>query len=166
MKIQLKIKSSNGQTGFTLLEMMIVVVVIGIFAAMAGPTLFNSIPKMKARSDARIVLSSIRLARSKAVSENSQYGIYFDVANNKYWIFKDIQNPSLLTYESGDSLVSDTLRMANDVSITGSSFANNCIIFFSNGGASGTGSIGVNDCSGNSPYSISVLASTGKARMQ
>ncbi len=70
------------KAGFTIIEMIIIVVIIGILAAIAVPSFFNAIPKLKARSEARNILNFVRLARSKAVSDGAQYGVYIDT-NNK-----------------------------------------------------------------------------------
>jgi len=157
---------SRKKAGFTMLEMMIVVVVIGIFAAMATPMLFSSIPKLKSRAEARNILSMLRIARGRAVSENLQYGVYLDTSNKQYFIFMDSVNPSLSTYDVGDSIVMGPQIMERDVVFASQSFGNNCVVFMPNGGASQSGSVTVNTYSSSAPYTVSVLASTGKARMQ
>ena len=57
---------SNKQTGFTLIEMMIVVAIMAIMSAMLAPTLFNQVSKAeKARtaSDIRQIESALRFYR-------------------------------------------------------------------------------------------------------
>ena len=58
--------TSNKQTGFTLIEMMIVVAIMAIMSAMLAPTLFNQVSKAeKARtaSDIRQIESALKFYR-------------------------------------------------------------------------------------------------------
>ena len=148
-----------------MLEMMIIVVIIGILAAMAVPTFFSSGPRIKARTEARNVLNLIRLARSHAISDGSQYGVYIDNANREYILFKDVTNPSTMTYEASDSTMTGPIDLPPDVTFN-STFSNNTVIFMSTGRASQTGdyTFGITDV-GNL-YTVSVLASTGRSKLQ
>jgi len=59
--------------GFSLVELMIVVAVIGILAAIAVPT-YMGIQKKSARSEAKSNLQSISLALEGYMAENNDYG--------------------------------------------------------------------------------------------
>ena len=53
-------------TGFTLIEMMVVVVVIGLLAAMIGPRLFNQVEKaqkVRIKQDIRAIESALKFYR-------------------------------------------------------------------------------------------------------
>lgn len=152
--------------GFTMLEMMIIVVIIGIMAAIAVPSFFNAIPRLKARSEARNILNSMRLARSKAVSEGAQYGVYLDVSNMQYILFKDTVNPTQLVHNEGDSVIVGPEELDSDVFLTNSTFSNDCVIFLPTGGASQSGSFTFDIADGGSSYTVSVLSSTGKSKLQ
>ena len=157
----------SNQTGFTMLEMMIIIVIIGILASLAVPGFINWIPKMKVKNDAKTNLNYLRLARSKSVADNSQYGIYFDVAGNRVIYFEDTSSPENLSYDPGlDSTVEAPYNMASNVSLINCTFVNNTIIFFPNGSASTSGSITVTDESSGVAYNINVLASTGRVRLE
>lgn len=152
--------------GFTMIEMMIIIVIIGIIAAMAGPSFFNAIPKLKARAEARNVLNFVRLARSKAVSDGAQYGVYIDINNRQYILFKDTINPAQVMYNVGDSVVVGPETIDSDVVLASSSFTGNTVIFLPTGGASQSGSFTLDNTDGGSSYTVSVLSSTGKSKLQ
>jgi len=152
---------------FTMLEMMIVVVIIGLFASMAAPSFTSWIPKMKLKTDAREKVNYLRMARSQAISENQQYGIYFDTDNNQIIFFKDTANPTAATYDAGmDSLVHDPICCESNINFSGCSFSNSTVVFYSNGSASTSGSIVMTDSSSCDNYTINILASTGRIRLQ
>lgn len=59
--------------GFTLVELMVVVVIIGILAAIAIPS-YMGIQKRAARSEAKANLQAIALALEGYMAENNDYG--------------------------------------------------------------------------------------------
>jgi type II secretion system protein H len=152
--------------GFTMLEMMIIIVIIGIVAAMAVPSFYNTIPRLKARTEARNILNFVRLARSRAVSDGSQYGVYIDTSNRQYILFKDTINPAQMMYNTGDSAVVGPETLDPDVVLTNSTFTNNTVVFIPTGGASQSGSFTLDNTDGGSSYTVSVLSSTGKSKLQ
>ncbi|MFA4910265.1 MAG: GspH/FimT family pseudopilin [Desulfobacteria bacterium] len=84
MRIRLRDKK-----GFTMIELLIVVAIIGITAAVASPYIIDWIPTMRVNSAARDLVSEMQLARMKAVSERNDYVITFDTTTNQYSIYDD-----------------------------------------------------------------------------
>ena len=152
--------------GFTLLEMMIVVVLVGIMATMAVPMFVRTIPRLKARAEARNALNMMRTARSRAISENTQYGVYFNINGRTYVLFKDTISPSTATYNSGDSLLGTPTAVDPNVVYTSCTLTGNCVVFLASGAASQSGTLTLNTTDGSQSYSISVLAATGKTKLQ
>lgn len=151
-------------SGFTMIEMMIVVVVIGIVAAMAAPSFLGYMPKLRVKSAARGIVSAMRLARSKAVSERRPYGVVFNLTDNSVTAFADTDSPSSFTYSSSDSTTStDTLNA--DIQLSSCTYNNNCVIFSSTGAASTSGDLQLVTKDGSILMSISLLASTGRVRL-
>ena len=70
-----KTSSKHAQKGFTLIEMMVVVVVIGLLAAMIGPRLFNQVEKaqrVRIKQDIRAIESALKFYRLDNYSYPSQ----------------------------------------------------------------------------------------------
>jgi prepilin-type N-terminal cleavage/methylation domain-containing protein len=78
---------ANQQKGFTLIELIIVMGIMGILATIAVPTFQNYIRNQNLKTAARGITSDFFATREKALSENVKYCIHFDQANNSYCIF-------------------------------------------------------------------------------
>ena len=159
-------RSAWRSAGFTMLELMIVVVMIGILAAIAVPSFITLMPKLEVRAQARATLNYVRQARSRAISEGTQYGVYVDINNHQYLLFKDTVNPALMAYNVGDSVVVGPEIIDPDVLLISTTFANNTVIFQQTGRASQSGSFVFDKNGGGARYEISVIGATGRSKMQ
>ena len=124
--------------GITLIEMMITVVIIGIVSTMAVPRFQDAWEKIKIRGADRDIISTIRLARSMAITDKNLYGVYFDGNVQTIILFKDIVNPNSGTFEVGDSIVRvDSLPV--EFIYLGTDMSDDVLIFRPNGSAGFTG---------------------------
>ncbi len=74
------------QKGVTLIELIVVMVIIAIGAALTTPNISGWLTNYRLISAARDVASTLRLAQIKAVSTNTTYQVVFDTVNNSYII--------------------------------------------------------------------------------
>ncbi len=81
------------QKGVTLIELIVVMVIIAIGAALTTPNIGGWLRTYRLRSATRDVASTLRLAQIKAVSANTTYQVVFDTVNNSYIIqYQDTTN--------------------------------------------------------------------------
>ena len=67
------------QAGFTLLELLVVLVIISVMVAFVGPRLAGSITNMNLKAVSKRIAASLRYARSQAISESRPYEAVFDL---------------------------------------------------------------------------------------
>jgi prepilin-type N-terminal cleavage/methylation domain-containing protein len=157
-------KTWDLQKGVTMMELVVVAVVIGLMSALAVPSFLNYSAKMEAKSEARNIVSTLRQARSKAISERVKYGVYFDAGNRRYTYFKEKSGNE--QYDAGtDSLISQ-IALDRDISYGGNTFTNTTVVFRSDGSASSSGNLKLySTAAGSDTLYINVLASTGRVKM-
>ena len=91
-------------SGFTLMEIMVVIGIVGILSAIAIPSYIQWMPKHRVGNAARTVMSTLEFARINAVKTNADVAVIFDWANER------------LTVDSGGTTLR-TRQMPNDVDL-------------------------------------------------
>lgn len=91
-------------SGFTLMEIMVVIGIVGILSAIAIPSYFQWLPRHQVGNAARTVMSTLEFARINAVKTNADVTVIFDWANER------------LTVDSGGTTLR-TRQMPNDVDL-------------------------------------------------
>jgi prepilin-type N-terminal cleavage/methylation domain-containing protein len=88
-----------GQAGFTLIELMIVLVVIGVLVAAAAPSVLGTLRAQRAHEGARIITLELKKARYQAQSLNRAVGLVVSANNNALYarLSPDNQCGGLLT---------------------------------------------------------------------
>lgn len=121
------------QSGFTLLELMVVVTIVGIIAALAYPSFQGTIQLNRVQSQTSKLISALSLARSEAVKTNQRTVIcksanQTSCTNSGEWeqgwiIFRDADADD--TLDAGEVIVNVSGPTVRDITIrAGSSYAN------------------------------------------
>lgn len=71
-------------SGFTYQEMLVVVVVLSLLAAIGVPSLSDMVRSAQSRKAARDIASVLRLGRARAIATNYEHRVEFDDKNKRY----------------------------------------------------------------------------------
>jgi prepilin-type N-terminal cleavage/methylation domain-containing protein len=75
--------------GFTIIELLITMIILGIVTSIAIPVFSTWLPDYRLRSAAREVYSNMQLTKMSAVRNNADWAIFFDTALNRYLVCSD-----------------------------------------------------------------------------
>src|SRR6266496_3366126 len=89
--MSLRIGQDAGKLGFSLVELMVVIVLIGIMAAMIVPEMKGSYEDALLRATSRRLVDVFHLAYSRAVSLNQLHRVRFDRITGHYFIERAAQ---------------------------------------------------------------------------
>ena len=109
----------NKQSGFTLIELMIIIAIMAIFAAIAVPNFLSYLPKSRLNGAARQVMGDLMAARMKAVSLNHSVKVFF-YSNHEYKICDDADNSGTVADGEGDVQLRDIQSEYSDVTFDSS----------------------------------------------
>ena len=80
-------------SGYTFVEITIVVLIMGLLAAVAAPTYVSTVTKYRVDMAARKIVADLHFARAEALRNSLSRTVQFDTTNNRY---------ELLSVESTD----------------------------------------------------------------
>jgi len=153
-------KQTN-QKGVTLIELIVIMVIIAIGAALIVPNIGGWLPSYRLKTATRDVASMMRLAQMKAVSNNVQYRVNLDDADIGVGNY-------VLQYQTTVGWVNDgaVQTFPNGISIPGGgvTFPGKHAEFNSNS-TSSTGSLTLQNTKG-TQKKITLTASTGRIKIE
>lgn len=74
--------------GFTLVEMLLVVVILGVLAAMTVPNFSKSFFGLKLQETTNNISYLMRYAQSRAITKNQQVRLVLDESSMHYWLLQ------------------------------------------------------------------------------
>ena len=78
----------SGERGFSLIEVIVVVALVGLLAAVGVPSMQDWLDRYKVRTAAEQLASLIQLQRMRAVSQNTDFSIDFDANAGTYTLYQ------------------------------------------------------------------------------
>jgi len=113
---------TGNEKGFTLVELLIVLVILTILVTLAMPNLGMVFTKNKLQGSTSQVMSSLYLARMKAVNDAEPYGVKFNMT--------DPGDINIIRDPLGDNEVRGaTSRLDDGIEFAEITFVNNLVIF-------------------------------------
>jgi prepilin-type N-terminal cleavage/methylation domain-containing protein len=79
-------QSNKGQSGFTLVELVVVMVMVGIVSYFAVAKIVGNDTEIKTTTALDKIAADVRFAQQLAVSESREVRVYIDQSNNKYYL--------------------------------------------------------------------------------
>jgi len=154
--------------GYSMMELLIVIAIVSIVAALARPSVKPYLESMRLRSAANAVKQQLVLAKTRALGDaNLHTGVYFNTVANPDITQPFIDNNNNNQYDSGSDQVympAFKLPVTDTLKIIADPLGNSAVIFRGDGSAKSNITICIagpyNKCD-----TISVLASTGRIKI-
>ena len=95
--IRISKHKNDNNAGFSLIELLVVILMVGVLAAIAAPTWQTFTTRQRIKSVNTQILQAIKTTQAEAKRNQSDYVLGFDLTKDPptYSIYKDVKSPAL-----------------------------------------------------------------------
>ena len=79
-RVESTVKGGGSTRGFTLIELIVVMTILGLALALALPALQRAFPWVELNNAARTTVTALRETRGRAIGSNREIVLYFDLS--------------------------------------------------------------------------------------
>lgn len=104
------------QSGFSLIELLVVVFIFGVLLAIAAPSFIGQRPRQDLKRLTREIVSDMQFAKISALKNSSAWVIQFNTASSEYKLLRDDGADD--TWNTADDSVYKTVNLSNYPGVT------------------------------------------------
>ncbi len=127
--------------GFSLLEMIVVLIIVSLLAVLVTPSLTKTLSHMEVRSTAKRISAILRYCRNEAVNKNKIVQVSFDLESKLISVLSAPEGEETLAAQNSYPIPSDIRLEKVDVGKTFFETNQPAFEFYPNGGANGGSAI-------------------------
>lgn len=154
-------KQIANHNGFALLELLLVMFIIGLSAALSIPVVGSSIDNLKIKSAAKNLSTTLRYARNIAIAEKQSYTVQIKPHENTVFLVPSLKPESKKEMKLYEKAKIAKVTRFNDAA----ELEEKAITFYPRGNSSG-GSIIIHDANDSPAYVINIEPSTARVKVE